>query len=764
MGHVAPTSQAIPVTAASARRDALADTQAHSSRSMGELQSFDAHNSPEGLFRRYCRGRLNNFLARQIMTVTGSALLALLAAPAYGLATLFIALLGEAAERQVLRHILKEASPGRRQRLLALLAAAVQALSLAACVLICWVLVPESEADFFAAVYLAAATMNAGLSRPHFSSASDLRFVIFGLTALVGLLIGFGVPGLHGPDGGGHFFLAASIGMLAYICATFIGFVQRANARRNRVERELLLEKLSLEHSQSALRLGEAEARRLALVAEHATDSVIITRPDGRIDWVNNGFTRTTGYRAQEVIGLRPNDFLNAPGTSPETIALLGAAVRDVRPVRTEVLNRTKSGADIWVDTSVIPILNPDGTLAMSIAVERDVTEAKRREADLTEARAEAEAAALAKTRFLATMSHEIRTPMNGVIGMAELLSETDLSDAQRDCVHRIVDSGQALLGIINDVLDYSKLQSGKPVIHAEPFDPAPCLSGAVGLLQVVAQQKGIALDLSVTGDSVPTLLGDAGRIRQILLNLIGNAVKFTDTGGVQVALHGRQEAGLWQLAFSVKDSGIGIAADQLDRIFESFTQADDRLTRSHGGTGLGLAISRLLAQEMGGDIEVTSTLGEGSCFSFRVALPAAEKARAGPEPRTTPVFTGQRILVAEDNRMNALILRRMLEREALTLDFAENGAVAVDLFCTHHPDLVLMDMSMPVMDGLAATREIRRIEAEQQLPRVPIIALTANAFAEDRAACLAAGLDDFISKPVSRRDLSDRIAAHFAA
>ena len=356
---------------------------------------------------------------------------------------------------------------------------------------------------------------------------------------------------------------------------------------------------------------------------------------------------------------------------------------------------------------------------------------------------------------------------MNGVIGMADLLSATPLTPVQADYVRWIVESGQALLTIINDILDISKLQAGGPVILAEPFDMVSCIQGAVALLQPTASAKNIGLLLAPMSGDLPPLLGDEGRIRQVLLNLIGNAVKFTAVGDVIIRVTAAPADEDFAIVISVKDTGIGIPKDQIDRIFDSFTQADDQITRRFGGTGLGLAISRLLAREMGGEIAASSAFGDGSCFTFSLRLLRADKVIAA-KPATLPTistgYAGQRILVAEDNKTNSLIVRRMLESEFLTLDFAENGARAVELYLQNIPDLVLMDMSMPVMDGLEATREIRRIEEARGLPRCPMIALTANAFSEDRDACLAAGLDDFLSKPVTRAALTARIGAHLTA
>ena len=680
-----------------------------------------------------------------------------------------ILLLGEAVDCLTLRFALARHKAGMLRgihRFICKISAVFQSLTIATCVVLTWGLVPYAEASFFAAAYLTGAVINAGLVRVHDPAMANLRIAVFGITAASSVFLVHLEDHQLGNNQIGVMFFFATMTLLAYLCFAFIQFVSRTHGQRMLIEHALLLEKHQLDLSRKTLQRREREARRLALVAEHTTDSVIITDAEGRIEWVNDAFTRITGYGFYEALGANPGDILNVTETDLAAIEALDDPANRQKNRRVEVLNRTKSDGRVWMDVILSPIFNTDGSHAMTIAVERDITDAKAREAELSRARQEAEAAAQAKSRFLATMSHEIRTPMNGVIGMADLLAATPLDPVQADYVRWIVESGQALLTIINDILDISKLQAGKPAIWAEPFDLCSAIQGAIALLQPTATAKGIGLLFAPLDGVLPNLLGDEGRIRQVLINLIGNAVKFTSVGDVIVRLKSEQIGGTWAVSISVKDTGIGIPADQIDRIFDSFTQADDQITRRFGGTGLGLAISRLLAREMGGEIEATSAAGDGSCFTFLLTLPVSESRVAVRVPVRVACggYSGQRILVAEDNKTNSLIVRRMLETETLTLDFAENGARAVELYLLQRPDLVLMDMSMPVMDGLEATREIRRIEAAQGLPRCPVIALTANAFGEDRDACLAAGLDDFLSKPVTRAALTARMSAYLTA
>lgn len=735
-----------------------------------DLRRFEARSGLDGLFLRYCRARLRSFGSRLVLTLTGSVLLGLFYEPTFGAIAILILLVGEAVDCLTLWRVLRRREAGilrESDRLISKISAVLQSMTIATCVVLTWTLVPHVEASFFGAAYLTGAVINAGLVRFHEPVTANLRIGVFAITALSSVfLVHLDVHQGADNQTGALFFFATML-LLAYLCFAFIHFVSRTHGQRTQIEHALLVEKQQLEMSRKELQRRERDARRLALVAEHSMDSVIITDPNGKIEWVNDAFTRITGYGFYEALGASPGDILNVPETDLAAISTLDDPANRQTSRRVEVLNRTKADGRVWMDVILSPIFNADGSHAMTIAVERDITDAKMREAELSRAREAAEAAAKAKSRFLATMSHEIRTPMNGVIGMADLLSSTPLNPVQADYVRWIVDSGQALLTIINDILDISKLQASKPVILSEPFLLQDCVRGAMALLHPTAQAKGVGLIIAPFDRSIPGLLGDEGRIRQVLLNLIGNAVKFTAVGDVTVSVACVRVGAACEVTIAVKDTGIGIPEDQIDRIFDSFTQADDQITRRFGGTGLGLAISQLLAREMGGEIAAQSAKGDGSCFTFRLNLPVAETTlpdKAKVDDAVMRGYCGQRILVAEDNKTNSLIVRRMLESESLILDFAENGAKAVELYQKCRPDLVLMDMSMPVMDGLEATREIRRIEAAQGLSRCPVIALTANAFGEDKDACFAAGLDDFLSKPVTRVALNARISAHLIA
>jgi len=308
-------------------------------------------------------------------------------------------------------------------------------------------------------------------------------------------------------------------------------------------------------------------------------------------------------------------------------------------------------------------------------------------------------------------------------------------------------------LTIINDVLDLSKFQAGKVDLLAEPFSIADSVGRALDLLRPTAMKKGLSLAADLPTDPL-LYLGDSGRLRQILLNLLGNAVKFTAKGSVRVTVQTQAQPKRDVIRIAIADSGIGIAADRIGHVFESFTQADNTISRQFGGTGLGLTISRLLAQQMGGDIEVESTQGQGSVFTVILRLPRAKHGtRLATEPHKPPQ-TRLRVLVAEDNRTNLLITRKLLERSVSAIAEAGNGRQAVAAYRSDPPDLLLMDVSMPEMTGHEATREIRQFESEHGLPRCPIIALTAYASQDEADLCLAAGMDGVLTKPLARAEL----------
>ncbi len=443
---------------------------------------------------------------------------------------------------------------------------------------------------------------------------------------------------------------------------------------------------------------------------------------------------------------------------------------------------RHKDGSYRWILTRGTIIKSPGEVASRMVGIHIDVTDRKTAEELLRQAKEAAEAASLAKSQFLANMSHEIRTPMNGVLGMAELLLRCALGDKERHLSESIHRSGAVLLAIINDILDFSKIEAGKLQLETTPFEVRRTIQEAVDLSGPAAEKKHLKLSWKID-DEVPLyLLGDPTRLRQVLVNLVGNAVKFTERGLIEVSvMRERQKGEQYGLSVSVRDTGIGISAESQAHIFEAFSQADGSTTRKYGGTGLGLAIAKQLVILMGGDFDLQSAPGEGARFRFTAyfrrcamvqkPLPSPAHRSVGeskPTDHRPPGPAGVRILLVEDNPVNREVACGMLETLNCHIETAENGREAVAALETTEYALVFMDCQMPVMDGLTATRLIREREANAEQPanntghrlrrRVPIVALTAHAMQGDRELCIAAGMDDYLAKPFTQAQLEHAV------
>ncbi len=532
---------------------------------------------------------------------------------------------------------------------------------------------------------------------------------------------------------------------------------------------ELEIQNEELLRAQDELRESEARYR---LLSEMATDCVLWIAPDSSV--------RYASPACATVFGHPPEAFMSDPGLLPRLVHPADRAVfhdhvrsgsRD-HGVAIEFRIVDADGGVRWISHHCQLMVDERrqrlgwrSTNTDITAKRRDLDElnehrqhlaelVQQRTAELTAAKAMAEAANAAKDQFLANMSHEIRTPLNGMLGMVQLLRRSGLSPQQEDHLGKFDVSARHLLDIINDILDLSKIEAGKLAMEPHDFDLGTLLDELGTMIGDLARSKGLAFAVNAT-DLPQGVCGDSLRLRQALLNYLANAVKFTASGGITLSVRAlERSAQECLLRFEVSDSGIGIAPDRLVRIFDAFEQGDDSTTRAYGGTGLGLAITRRIAQLMGGDTGVASAPGLGSSFWLTVRLGLHPGAPRAPAPPPVPDaetllrrdHTGARVLLVEDDEVSREVAQYLLNAVGLQVDSAANGLEAVSMACNDDYRLILMDMQMPVMDGLSAARQIRTLPGRAGLP---IIALTANALGRDRQRCLDAGMSDFVSKPL---------------
>ncbi|WP_164515053.1 PAS domain S-box protein [Paenibacillus lentus] len=497
---------------------------------------------------------------------------------------------------------------------------------------------------------------------------------------------------------------------------------------------------------------------RYTSLKKYNHDAVFSLDLEGNIINANVMAEKMTGYTIGEMAGKSFSRFIGEKHVK----RILKDAINDSSIEKLIDKLQSKQGGIVEVLTTIAPIMVNHENVGFYI-IAKDITEQKR----LLIAKEAAESTNKAKSEFLAMMSHEIRTPMNGVIGMTDLLLETtELDNTQREYLDIIRKSGDTLLNIINDILDFAKIESGKTILHQELFDIRKCISETLDVFTPRATEKGLEMEYDVHPGVPEELVGDPDRLKQVFLNLVGNAVKFTFNGRVSISVDVvERQAGYVRLKIKVKDTGIGIPQDKISQLFEPFSQLDHFMTRNYEGTGLGLAITKRLIKLMDGDIRIEPTEGQGATFAFHIALQEPTKEHIpdnGVEGDSSDKAhaLALKVLVAEDNEINQIVLRKMLERLGHQITIVSNGIEVIQKIAYEAFDLIFMDVHMPELNGLDTTRVIKETVPPDKWPI--IIAVTANALKGDRENCLNAGMDDYISKPIQSSTIAEIIAKYF--
>ena len=605
-------------------------------------------------------------------------------------------------------------------------------------------------------------------------SKSMLRATVFKTALTVAVIVGLAMASdyvvniliAHNP--------AAYSPLATFVVAMVIGvpLAYFLNVRKEgllRLERELsgsmAAQKIAIEEAERRRAEAEDALERLResdrlyrLFSDNLTDNINLWSRTGERLYMSPSIERLTGFSIAEWQSLPP-----AAMTSAEDYQAIMKLVASLVPGGEakvyEYESARKDGTPIWFESTYSRVPGAEQELLVTT---RDVTQRKKLELELTQALELAQAAAAAKSDFLANMTHELRTPLNAIIGFAGVLrGSSTLSERDARHVGLIQDASNTLLSVVNDVLDFSRLEAGGVELDPQPFDPRALVASCAALVEDQVRVKGLELTVTTRGEDPRPMEADGPRLSQVLLNFLSNAVKFTSVGRIEIVLEQRLEGDLGLLRVEVRDTGIGIAPHQLDSVFERFSQADAAVSRRFGGTGLGLAISRRIIEQMDGAIGADSRPGEGSCFWFEIRAPLRDLTTAPAsleEPAAPETDQPVRLLLVEDNAVNRELVRAMLEPFEIEVETANDGVGGVEAVRQGHYDLVLMDVQMPGMDGLTATRRIRELTRDAG-GNIPIVAMTANVLPEQVASCLAAGMDDHLGKPINPAKLLEAVA-----
>ena len=503
----------------------------------------------------------------------------------------------------------------------------------------------------------------------------------------------------------------------------------------------------------------EEQLTLLSLVASKTINGVAISSSDGKIKWINEALEKLTGYTLEEFKNTRPGDLLAGEGTDKELLAAARRQASLCVPSNIELLSYKKDGSPIWLSISNTPTFNKDGSLDQQVEIINDISERKLAEQELIKTREEALQLSKAKETFLSVMSHEIRTPLNAVIGMSHILMDDNPTESQIENLKILGFSAQNLLKLINDILDFTKIETGNMILESVNVNLKELVSQTLNSLQFKTAEKPVILRSEIDHRIPKYVKGDTTRLYQILINLLGNSVKFTESGEVKLKLDLVGETiGRAKVYFEISDTGIGIEPEKLDYIFESYTQANSDTTRKYGGTGLGLAITKSLLRLYHSEISVQSELCKGSKFSFTIDFDLSPESAMSEEQKTPLDHLHASILVVDDNEINRILANKVLTKWGVEVQFAENGQIALDKVKAAHFDLILMDLHMPVMDGMEASREIRKLGGKYS--KLPILALTASLFTNELESIGDSGMDGFVMKPFIPNELYAKISS----